>query len=107
MDVFTIRDLRLRTGDLVRGAEHGRLSVVTKHGRPVFVAVPFDDAVLEQGTAIAFAARLYGAGILTLARAARLAGLSTEAFLVKLGLLGIPVVDYPPEQLDEEIGALE
>lgn len=32
MDTFTIRDLRERTGDLVRHAEAGKLSLVTKHG---------------------------------------------------------------------------
>ena len=32
MDVFTIRDLRERTGDLSRRAEAARLSVVTKQG---------------------------------------------------------------------------
>ena len=106
MDVFTIRDLRARTGELVRDAEAGKLSVVTKYGRPLFVAVPFDDAVLEQGTSIAFAAKLYALDILTLARASRLAGLSMEAFIEKLGHLGIPVVDYPPDQLDEELGAV-
>jgi prevent-host-death family protein len=107
MDVFTIRDLRIRTGDLVRGAERGQLSVVTKHGRPLFVAVPFDDAVLEHGTAVSLAARLYAAGVLTLARAAKLAELTMEDFVVKLGLLGIPIADYPPEQLDQEVGILE
>ena len=42
MDTFSIRDLRERTGDLVRDAEAGKLSLVTKHGQPVFLAVPFD-----------------------------------------------------------------
>lgn len=32
METFTIRDLRERTGELVRGAEAGQLSLVTKHG---------------------------------------------------------------------------
>jgi prevent-host-death family protein len=107
MDVFTIRDLRLRTGDLVRGAEGGHLSVVTKHGRPLFVAMPFDDAVLEHGTAVSLAAKLYAADLLTLARAAKLAQLTMEDFVVKLGLLGIPIADYPPEQLDAEIAVLD
>jgi len=49
MDVFTIRDLRERTGDLVRDAEEGRLSIITKHGQPIFVAVPFDEALLKEG----------------------------------------------------------
>ena len=45
MDTFTVRDLRERTGDLIRDAEQGKLSIITKHGQPVFVAVPFDETV--------------------------------------------------------------
>ena len=106
MDVFTIRDLRERTGDLSRRAEAARLSVVTKRGRPLFVAVPFDDLVLEQGVALAFAARLYAEGVITLGRAAALASLTVEGMIEKLGAMGIPVADYPSEELDGELAAL-
>lgn len=41
---INIRDLRNKTGELVRLAESGQLSLVTKHGNPVFVTVPFDGA---------------------------------------------------------------
>ena len=41
---------------------------------------------------------------LTLAQAARLAGPSVEEFVVLLGEAGIPVADYPAEELDEEVG---
>ena len=47
MDAFTIRDFRERTGELIRDAEAGKLSIVTKHGQPVFVAVPFDETLLK------------------------------------------------------------
>ncbi len=51
MNVFTIRDLRRNTGDLIREAEAGRLSLVTRYGRPVFVAVPIDASLMELLTA--------------------------------------------------------
>ena len=38
MHTFTVRDLREHTGELIRGAENGELSVITKHGTPVFIA---------------------------------------------------------------------
>ncbi len=106
MDAFTIRDLRERTGDLVRDAEAGQLAVVTKRGRPLFVAVPFDETLIREGVDVAMAARLYTEGLLSLARAARLAQLSPEAFIEKLGSLGIDVVDYPPEELDQELAQI-
>lgn len=47
MDSFTVRDLREHTGHLIHDAEAGKLSLVTKHGRPVFLAVPFSEELLE------------------------------------------------------------
>jgi prevent-host-death family protein len=107
MDSFTIRDLRERTGDLVRNAEAGQLSVVAKHGHPLFVAVPLDETVLGRGVNVALACRLFQDKTLSLAKAARLAGLSAEAFIEQLGVLGIPAADYPPAELDEEMAALD
>ena len=48
LDVFSVRDLRNRSGDLLRDAEAGRISLITKHGRPVILAVPFDERLLGQ-----------------------------------------------------------
>ena len=49
MDTFSVRDLRERIGELTRDAESGRLSLVTKRGRPLFVAVPFSEELLKEG----------------------------------------------------------
>ena len=43
MQSFALRDLREHTGEPVRNAESGEYSVVSKHGKPLFVALPFDD----------------------------------------------------------------
>lgn len=103
LDVFTVRDLRQRTGDLLRDAESGRLALITKHGRPAFLAVPFDERLLKHGVNKALAMHLFEAGHVTLSQAARIAILSIEDFLDILGEFGISVVDYPPEDLDEEL----
>ncbi len=83
--------------------ESGKLSVVTKHGRPVFVAVPLDERALREGIGAALAMKLYKEDVLTLGKAARLANLTVEAFLEKLGAWGIPSVRYSPQELDEEL----
>lgn len=102
LDVFTVRDLRSRTGDLLRDAEAGRVSVITKHGRPVILAVPFDERLLQEGVNRALALRLYETGDATLAQAAKVARLGLGEFLDLLDAAGIPAVDYPAEELDEE-----
>ncbi len=48
MQTFSIRDLRDRSGELTREAEAGRLSLVTRHGQPLFVSVPFTGQMLAR-----------------------------------------------------------
>lgn len=106
MEVFSIRDLRERTGELVREAEAGHLSIVAKHGRPVFVALPMNEHLLREGVAVALAARLFAEKVVSLGKAAKLAGLPIEAFIERLGAMGIPTVDYPAEGIDADVAAL-
>lgn len=106
MDTFTIRDLRERTGELVHDAETGQLSVVTKHGRPVFVAVPFNENVIKSGVDVALAVKLFQEGVLSSAKAAKFAGYKVVDFDAYLAKLGIPVVDYTPDDLESELKAL-
>jgi prevent-host-death family protein len=107
METFSIRDLRERTGELVRQAEAGHLSIVAKHGRPLFVAVPMDEHLLKEGVAVALAVRLFADKAVSLGKAAKLAGLSLQEFMAVLGARGIPAVDYPPEEIDEELAVLD
>ena len=41
LDVFSVRDLRARSGDLLKDAERGQLAIITKHGRPVALVTPY------------------------------------------------------------------
>ena len=58
---------------------------------------------MEHGLNRAMALYLFENGLLTLAQASQLATLSLEEFIELLGEVGIPAVDYPPEELDEEV----
>ena len=48
---------------------------------------------------------LYEGRHLTLAQAAKVAGLSLEGFIDLLGALGVAAVDYPAEELADELDA--
>ena len=104
ISVFSARDVRQRSGELLRDAEQGHVAVITKHGRPAILAVPFDERLLDVGIHRAMALRLFEQRQATLVQAARLAALTLEEFIVLLGEAGIPAVDYPPEELDDEVG---
>lgn len=103
LDVFSARDLRNRSGELLRDAEEGRLALITKHGRPAALAVPFNDRLLNHGVHRALAITLFEAGHMTLGQCARFADLSQEDLIALLGDLGIDAVDYPPEDLVDEL----
>ena len=49
VDVFSVRDLRNNTSQLIKDAESGRLSLITKHGHPMILAVPFSSKLLDLG----------------------------------------------------------
>jgi prevent-host-death family protein len=106
LDVFSVRDLRVRSGELLRDAEKGRMAVITKHGRPAILALPFDERLLRHGVARALALQLFEAGRLTLARAAKLAEMSVEEFIELLGTAGIDAVTYSPDELEAEAEAV-
>ncbi len=103
MRTFTVRDLREHAGELIRGAENGELSVVTKHGTPVFVAVPFDETLLREGVGTALAIKLFDEERISLGRAAKLAGLSVSAMIDMLGRHGIAVIRTTDEDLEREL----
>jgi predicted HTH domain antitoxin len=107
MDYFTIRDLRERTGDLTRSAENGGLSVVARHGTPLFIAVPFDDSTAMHGVKASLAIKLYQDEVISLGKAARLAEMSQEKFMEVLGTMGIPFLRYDPSELERELDALD
>jgi prevent-host-death family protein len=101
MQAFAIRDLREHTGDLVRNAESGAYSVVSKHGHPLFVAVPFSDALLAAGVPVALADQLVQAGELSVAAGARLAGLPVARYLQHLGAIGYRLLDPAADTASE------
>jgi len=107
MQTFSVRDLREHTGKLIHGAEAGHLAIVTKHSKPVFLAVPFDEVLIEHGLHVAVAIDTFKERIVSLGKAAKIANLSIEEFIEKLAALGISTVDYPPDELDDELKIID
>jgi prevent-host-death family protein len=93
MEAFAVRDLREHTGDLVRNAENGEYSVVSKHGKPLFVALPFNDALLTSGVSVALADKMVLQAELSVAAGAKLAGMPYARYLQHLGALGYSMLD--------------
>ena len=106
MKSFAVRDLREHTGELVRNAEAGRYSVVSKHGKPLFVALPFDAALLKAGVNVALADMLVQTAELSVSAGAKLAAMDYASYLRHLGTLGYSMLD-DEANLDAELALLQ
>lgn len=106
MQVFSISDLREKSGELSRESEAGNPSLITRRGKPLMMTVPFTQHLVENGIHVALAEQLYCEGHVTLGRAAKIADMSYAEFAEYLSALNIAVVDYPPEELEDELNVL-
>ncbi len=102
-NTYTARELRNLSGEVIKKAEAGELGLVTKHGKPVMLTIPFDDTLLSLGVHRSLALQLFESRQLTLTQAAKVADLPLEKFISLLGDSDIDAVDYPAEELDEEL----
>ncbi|TXH70793.1 MAG: type II toxin-antitoxin system prevent-host-death family antitoxin [Thiothrix sp.] len=103
VEVFSARDLRNHSGELLRQAEQGNMTIITKHGRPSFLTIPFDENLLKYGVQRTLALLFVQTQQMTLAQAARFAGIDLEDFIELLGKSGINAVDYPADDLEAEL----
>ncbi len=103
MQTFSIRDLREKSGELSREAEAGHPALITRRGKPMMIALPFNNKLIDNGINLALAEQLYCEGHITLVRAAKIADLSYAKFAKYLSGLNISVVDYPVEDLEDEL----
>jgi len=106
MQAFSIREPRYRSGELSREAESGKLSLITRRGRPLLVGVPFARAIVAAGVHTALALHLFKAGQLSLGAAAGVAQMPRAQFIELLGGLGIAIVNYPPSDLHDELAQM-
>ena len=103
MQTFSIHDLQERSGELSLEAEAGHLSLITKHGNPLVLALPFSDSLMDQGAKTALAEYLFKEGILSLGKAAKIAAMPYVLFSEHLSRIGISVVNYSADELEEEL----
>ena len=103
VSVFSVRDLRVNSGTLVRAAEAGQVSIITKRGKPAVLALPFGSRLLEVGLDKDLALSLFERRLITMTKAAKLAGVTQDAFMDLIAESGLVAVDYPAEELADEL----
>lgn len=77
------------------------MSAATENTTELMVELPLN--VSREEAQLAMAVRLFEKGKISLGQAANMAGFSKRAFIDILGREGIPVVNYPAEDLQKEL----
>ncbi|MGH8681137.1 MAG: UPF0175 family protein [Burkholderiales bacterium] len=103
MGSISVEELARSPARLIEEAESGEVAIVTKDGRPLFLAVPYDERLAKEEVHVVVAVHLYEKGIVSLGRAAKVAGLPLTDFIDRLGTLKIPVARYSSDELLREI----
>jgi predicted HTH domain antitoxin len=67
------------------------------------VTITLPESITETETRIALAARLFEKGRLSCGQAAELAGYSKRTFMELLGKQHVAVINYPPEELTDDL----
>lgn len=106
MKIVSVRALRENPGVLSQSAGAGEYVLVTNRNTPVSLSIPFNDVLLESGVHLNVAVKLYDEGLLTLVKAAKLAGLPVESFIRMLSSYGVTVAGQSAEELASDLDAL-
>ncbi len=102
VNTYTSREIREN-----RFLEDDAVSIVTSHGKPVKIVIPFNDRGFHEGVEKAVALYLVENHIVTQAKAAKIAGLSLSAFLVLMAKYCISAADQSEKEIREELAQFQ
>jgi len=100
MTAIGIKELKDNPSVLTRTLESHDLSLLTKRGAPIGIALPWDDAIFENGYKKTLLIEAYREGNISLSQLARSMNIGTQEALEMTGLLGICMIDG---NIDDEI----
>ncbi|NOQ36026.1 MAG: prevent-host-death family protein [Methylococcaceae bacterium] len=103
MKSFSINNLHEHPNALAQQADLGNLALLTDNGQPLFISVPFNSALLTHGLQLTLAVKLFKEHDISLGKAAELAKMNLAEFSEYVSELGIAVVDFNEDELDEEL----
>lgn len=103
MHTLTDDELSQSPARLLNEARQGALTIVTTQGQPLLAALPLTASGPSQDALVELAASLYERDLISLGRAARIAGLSYSETIDELGRRGIATIRTTPKELEQEL----
>jgi predicted HTH domain antitoxin len=105
MHTLTDQELRHAPQALLDVAQRHECTLVTTDGQPVLMAVPLANGIPLPAALVDLAAQLYDRELISLERAARIAGLSYSEMIDELGHRGIDTIRLTPGELERELAS--
>jgi predicted HTH domain antitoxin len=104
MQVIGIKELQTNPGKLSSAFNQQDYALITKHGKPFGVALPFTDSLMEHGLKPWYAIKGFQNGDLSLGQLSKTLEKTHHETIKLLGLLGVAIADY---DLEEDLGAID
>lgn len=105
MHTLTDDQLKREPQAMLDDALRGELTLVTAAGQAVLMTLPLGANASTAATLVDLAAQLYDRELISLERAARIAGLSYSETIDEFGRRGIATIRLSPDELERELAA--
>ena len=102
MQSIAIRELRNNPANLTHSLEQNEYVFITKHGKPIGVAVPLSNESLSFGLTRATALQAWRNGDISLGKMAELLEMDKEELRKILADMKLPIIDYDVQEAIEE-----
>ena len=104
MQMIGIKDLQINPAILTKSLEAHEYSMITKHSKPIGLAVAFNDDVVTLGLQKALLIEAYKNSLLSLGQLTKSLKSSKKETLKMLSLMGIDIIEY---DFKEELSGLD
>ena len=102
MQSIAIRELRNNPSNLTHSLEQNEYVFITKHGKPIGVAVPLNNENLSFGLTRATALQAWRNGDISLGKMAELLDMNKQELRSILAKMNLPVIDTDVQEAIEE-----
>ncbi len=98
MNTIGIKELQTNPGKLSKSLGSDEYTLITRRGKPLGLALPFSDGLMENGFRHWMVIKAFQAGDISLGQLAEALDKNKHQTLKLLGELNIPFADYDLEQ---------
>ena len=94
MKSIGIRELQKNSSLISKWLENKEYTLITKRNRPIGVAIPFNDTIIEEGLKNSLLIEAYKNSLISLGEVAKSLGMTKKEAMKFLSTVGIDIIDY-------------